>query len=119
MTGERFEVRIGRQSVGLCHVGGITSSYSEEGHVSLAPLVLRRAVGADQTLWQWHTAAEESRRASRVVTIALLADDGQPLVTWRLEGCRPVRWSGPTLDTLLPAIACEEVEIAFDRVTWS
>ena len=118
VTGDRFDVRIGRRPIGLCHVGAITSFSSPSGETSLAPIVLRRAVGRDQTLWEWHTAAQE-HRTGRVVSIALLTADGQPLVTWRLEGCRPVRWTGPTLDTMLPAVACEEMEIAFDRVTWS
>ena len=118
MTGDRFDVRIGRRPIGLCHVGAITSFSSPDGETSLAPIVLRRAIGPDQTFWEWHTAAQE-RRTGRVVSIALLTAAGQPLVTWRLEGCRPVRWTGPTLDTMLPAIACEEMEIAFDRVTWS
>ena len=119
VTGDRFDVRIGRQRVGLCHVGPITSLISEDGAVTLAPIVLRRAVGPDRTFWEWHTAARESRGAGRIVSIALLRGDGEPLVTWRLEGCRPLRWSGPTLDTMLPAIAFEEMEIAFDRVIWS
>lgn len=119
VTGDRFGVRIGRQPIGLCHVGPITSLISTDGVTTLAPIVLRRAVGPDQTLWEWHTTTQESPRARRIVSIALLTGDGEPLVTWRLEGCRPLRWSGPTLDTMLPAIAFEEMEIAFDRVTWS
>jgi phage tail-like protein len=119
VTGDRFDVRIGGRPIGLCHVGPITSLSSPDGATVLPPIVLRRAIGPDQTLWEWHTAAQESRRAHRIVSIALLTSDGRPLVTWRLEGCRPVRWSGPTLDTMAPAIACEEMEIAFDRVTWS
>lgn len=119
VTGDRFDVRIGGRPIGLCHVGAITSVMSPDGQTTLTPIVLRRAVGPDQTLWQWHTAAQEPRRSRRTVSIALLAGDGRPLVTWQLEGCRPVRWSGPTLDTMLPAVACEELEIAFDRVTWS
>jgi phage tail-like protein len=118
VTGDRFDVRIGRRSIGLCHVGAITSFKAPDGETSLATIVLRRAVGTDQTLWQWHTAAQASRKG-RVVIVALLTADGRPLVTWRLEGCRPVKWTGPTLDTMLPALACEELEIAFDRVTWS
>jgi phage tail-like protein len=119
VTGDRFGVRIGRQRIGLCYVGPITSLISPDGGATLAPLVLRRAVGPDQTLWEWHTSAQESRPDRRVVSIELLTGDGQTLVTWRLEGCRPLRWSGPTLDTMVPAIAFEEIEIAFDRVTWS
>jgi len=119
VTGDRFDVRIGRQRIGLCYVGPITSLISPDGATTLAPLVLRRAVGPDQTLWEWHTSDQESRPARRIVSIALLRGDGEPLVTWRLEGCRPLRWSGPTLDTMVPAIAVEEIEIAFDRVGWS
>ena len=118
-TADRFDVRIDGEPIGVCYVGGITSSLSSEGDASLAPIVLRRAVGPDRTLWGWHTEAGESRRSHRAVSIALLTDAGAPIVTWHLEGCRPVRWSGPTLDALRPAVACEELEIAFDRVAWS
>lgn len=114
-TADRFEVRIDGEPIGVSYVGGITSSRSREGDGSLAPIVLRRAVGADQALWRWHAEAPERR----AVSVALLADDGAPTVTWHLEGCRAVRWSGPTLDALHPVVACEELEIAFDRVTWS
>lgn len=119
VTGERFDVRIGRQRVGLCHVGPVTSTCTPAGDVALGAVVLRRAVGADRTLWEWHEAARESRRAHRTVSVALLSDAGAPVVAWRLERCWPLRWSGPTLDTLLPAVACEELEITFDRVVWS
>ena len=63
MTVDRFDVRIGRRPIGLCHVGAITSFSSLDGEISLAPIVLRRAIGPDQTLWEWHTAAQSAEPA--------------------------------------------------------
>jgi phage tail-like protein len=38
--------------------------------------------------------------------------------TWVLEGAWPCRWAGPAFDASATEVAMEEIELAFDRLTW-
>ena len=44
--------------------------------------------------------------------IVALSRDGNPVVTWHLEGVIPVKWTGPQLSVDSPKVATETIELA-------
>ena len=51
--------------------------------------------------------------------ITVLDADGDPVVTWALQGVVPVRWTGPSLNLDSPKVFTETVEIAHHGFTIS
>jgi phage tail-like protein len=48
-----------------------------------------------------------------------LDPSGEPPVNaWVLHDAWPCRWSGPVFDAMTAAVAMEEIELCFDRVSW-
>lgn len=116
-----FRVVIGRREVGFGEVSRLTSAADplDEGARRLETVVLRRALSGSRELFDWRRKVAGGRDDRRTVTIQLLASaGGEPVVSWRLEGARPVRWSGPSLDAAGNEIAMEELELAYDELVW-
>ena len=119
-----FRVFIGKSEVGFVAVGAI-SSQAVAGDPGTLPrdgyatLTLRRALTGTTELFDWRRAVAAGKPDRRSVTIQQLdRADGAVVNEWRLEQAWPVRWSGPGFDALAAAVACEELELAFDDVTW-
>lgn len=125
-----FEVRVdsGRRResrrLGLCRVGPISSEMrsGDDGRpvAGHAPVVLRRALGEDRYLFDWRRAVADGKADARTVTVRIRgnAEEGRA-IELRLEGCRPVRWSGPSLDAVEGGLAFEEVELEYERLVWA
>ena len=117
-----FRVFLGKQEVGFCEVEGLVSElWEHDGKLEdrLRPVVLRRALGQDKTLFRWRERAAAGSRLPRDVTIDLLGPDGREGVnTWVLAGAWPTRWSGPVLDAGSDAVALEELELAYEALLW-
>lgn len=132
----RFVVRIGDVEVGVARVSAPTLASDlasatvrpgtrQTGHVvwSAKPVrntvVFARAIDGDRTFYQWRRAAlsEDPRAhdtATRDVEVSVLDAAGRaPVVTYRLVGAWPLRWSGPALDALVPSVAYEELEVVY------
>ncbi len=58
------------------------------------------------------------RKDRRRVEIRQLDDDFEPVSSWVLESAWPCRWAGPLFDANATGIAMEEIELAFERLTW-
>ncbi len=120
-----FRVLIGRRELGFSHVGRVTSETdltlpADARRHAFGTVVLRRAVTRSTELFDWRKAIVDGKDDRRVVTIQQLDGPGGKVVNaWRLVRAWPARWSGPDLDALVSAIAYEELELAFDDVTWT
>jgi tail tube protein gp19 len=119
-----FRVQIGRQEIGCCEVGRLTSETDlslppeERGH-GFETVVLRRALTRDRELYDWRRRIAEGARDRRTVTISQLeAAAGAVVNSWRLVRAWPCRWSGPAFNALESGIAYEELELAFDDLVW-
>ena len=119
-----FRVQIGRQEIGCCEVGRLTS----ETDLSVPPaerrhgfetVVLRRALTSDRELYDWRRRIVDGAKDRRSVTIRQLeAPAGRVVNSWRLVRAWPCRWSGPGFNALESGIAYEELELAFDDLVW-
>jgi phage tail-like protein len=119
-----FRVHIGRQEIGCCEVGRLTSETdltvppAERQH-GFETVVLRRALTRDRELYDWRRRIVEGVRDRRSVTIRQLeVAGGEAVNSWRLVRAWPCRWSGPAFNALESGIAYEELELAFDDLVW-
>jgi T4-like virus tail tube protein gp19 len=119
---QNFRVFLGKQEIGFCTVEGLVSELGEhDGELAdrVRPVVLRRALGQDKTLFRWRERAAAGNRLPRDVSIDLLRPGGDECVnTWVLQGAWPTRWSGPVLDASSDAVALEELELAYEALLW-
>jgi hypothetical protein len=119
-----FRVFLGRREIGFCSAEGLVSEAvpSEDESRLLdrwRPLVLRRALGTDRVLFEWRERAAAGRRYPRDVVLDQYDGPGGECVnTFIFEGAWPVRWSGPVFDAASAGIALEELELAYERLTW-
>ncbi len=83
-------------------------------------VVLRRALTGSSELYRWREQAHAGADAARQVAIEHLDAGGERLLArWELQDAWPCRWSGPALDAAdCETVACEELELAFARLTW-
>ena len=115
-----FRVVIDDIEIGLCHVSALHWLDEANADPELRQAVtLRRAVGADRTLYRWRAIHASGKDSPRQVTVMLLAGPGgKPVGIWRLVDARPIRWTGPELDAMSDGIAYEELEIGYERIDW-
>jgi hypothetical protein len=86
----------------------------------LPTVTLRRAVDRSRLFFEWRSAVHAGKRDARDVELILLSGPGgEPVHRWILHDALPLRWSGPALDALSGALATEELEITYSRITWS
>lgn len=113
-----FSVRIGDRELGFASITRLTSGTPDERRFE--PVVLRRALGRSTELFEWRRAVADGKDDRRDVTIQQLdAPGGDVVNVWRLVRAWPVRWSGPVFDALDAGIAYEELELAFEDMTWN
>lgn len=63
-------------------------------------VTLKRGVIGAQNLYEWLEACRSGRlrEAKRNIVIKLLSEDRtDTVVTWKLRGAMPIKWTGPTL----------------------
>ncbi len=120
-----FRVLIGRRELGFCQVSRFTSETdlavpSEQRRHAYETVVLRRALTGSTELYDWRRRIVDGTDDRRVVTIHQLDGPGGRIVnSWRLVRAWPCRWSGPAFDALESGVAYEELELAFDELTWT
>jgi hypothetical protein len=119
-----FRVFIGKSEVGFAVVGPISSQAvvgdpGKPPRDGYATVTLRRALTGTTELFDWRRAIAAGKPDRRAVIIQQLdRADGSVVNAWQLEQAWPVRWTGPGFDALAGVVACEELELAFDDVTW-
>ncbi len=102
--------------------------YREGGKPSASPrkipgltkysnVVLRRGITkGDNDFFEWMNTKRNQAIEKRNLTINLLNDEHEPVLSWRLTNAFPVRLLSPTLDSLSSDIAVEELELAYESM---
>ena len=60
-------------------------------------VTLKRGVVGSNDLWDWLKGVRDGTADPRNVTIFLLDEARNPVVTWSLRNAQPKKWTGPTL----------------------
>lgn len=107
------EYRAGNSGVNYVHkVPGIHKS---------GDITLKRGVVGYKNIWAWLNKARDGNVAEakeETVTIKLLSEDrSKVVVTWKLRGVMPIKWTGPTLTAKGGGdVAMEELVLSVETV---
>lgn len=86
------------------------------GRVTYHPVILRRGLARDMTLWRWLLDIEAGEPDFRPVTISILGEDNQPAVAFRLHSAWPSRLELGTLKGLGNEVAVETLQLTYERL---
>lgn len=83
-------------------------------------VTLKRGVIGAQNLYEWLEASRSGRikDAKREIVIKLLSEDrADTVVSWKLRGAMPIKWTGPTLTAKGGGdVAIEELVLSVETV---
>lgn len=127
-----FLVDWGSPIVGFAEVDGLsteleTVDYREGSSKTLSPIkipslskvsdiTLKRGVVADTSLYQWFDAQRNGTDSPRDVTVTLMDETDNPVLTWKLFNCRPKRIGWSKLGAASGDIAVEEFVMSCERL---
>jgi len=77
----------------------------------------RGIVSGDSELYAWLATTNLNTVERRDVTIHLLNEEHEPVVTWRLRNAWVTKLEGPTLNATANEVAIETVELAHEGLT--
>jgi phage tail-like protein len=122
----------GAPSAGFSEVVGLASEIEyvdyrngndKENHVRRIPglhktadVTLKRGVIGDLRLFEWLKQTREGTVQPRNVTITLLDESRQPVLSWILRSALPRRWAGPSLDARGKQVAIEELVLVAEQI---
>jgi phage tail-like protein len=87
------------------------------GLAKYSDVTLKRGLIGSTDLWDWFRTARDGAPERRDVVIQLLSEDHtQVVMAWRLRGCFPVKYVGPTLRATASDVAVEELVLSVERV---
>lgn len=84
--------------------------------MTFSNIVLKRGIGFNEDLWNWHYDYASGRGKRRDGLIILHSATQQPLKVWSFRRGLPLKWSGPTLNATSSAVAIETIEIAHEGI---
>lgn len=88
------------------------------GPVSFATVILKRGMTSTRHLWQWFSLVAEGKYAYRLsATITMMNAAGQPLLSWKLEKCLPVKFKAADLNARSTEVGIEELHLAHEGLT--
>jgi len=95
----------------------------KENHVRRIPglhqtgdVTLKRGVIGDLRLFEWLKQTREGDVQPRTLTITLLDEQRNPVLTWALRRALPKKWVGPTLAARTGAVAIEELQLVVEQI---
>lgn len=116
-SGLNAEVTVAEYRNGNAKVNYVTKvpGISKAGDVTL-----KRGVIGAQNLYDWLEATREGRLgdAKRNVVVKLMNEDrSEVVVSWKLRGAMPIKWTGPTLTAKGGGdVAMEELVLSVENV---
>ena len=84
------------------------------GLYKVSDVTLKRGLTRDLSLWNWINGATTGNVNRTNVTITLLDQADNPVLSWRLRNAWPRKWSGPVLNAGSSDVAMEELELCYE-----
>lgn len=129
-----FKVEWKGKNVGFSEVSGLTqevqtieyrdgnspiySSITMPGQVKLSHITLKRGIAkSDNDFFKWLNATKMNNPERRDITISLLNEKHEAIVTWKARNAFPVKVDGGSLNAKGNEVAIETIEIAHEGVT--
>ena len=80
-------------------------------------ITLKRGYTADKSLWQWYTNIFNGMPDRRNVTIVLMTERREPVLSWNAENAWINKIEGPALKASGNEVAMESVELVHEGLT--
>jgi phage tail-like protein len=127
-----FRVAFGTEQLGFTEVAGLTqenqmieyragdfpeySSIKMPGLRKFNNITLKRGImQSDNKFFQWLSSAMKLSKVDRKdLTISLLNEKHEPVMTWKVSRAFPVKLEGPQLKAMGNEVAIESIEIAHE-----
>lgn len=126
-----FKVEWGGNRIGFTEVSGLDiffepiqyregnspeyTSQKMPGIVKFNNIILKRGIlVGDNDFFKWMNTIKLNTVERRDITINLLNENHEPVLTWKVKNAFPVRYSGPILNANSNRAAIEELEIAHE-----
>jgi len=84
------------------------------GLVKYDNVVLKRGMTGNTALWEWFKTVRDGMALRRNVTITLLDESRNPVLTWRLADALPVKYEAGDLKAHGNEVAIETLELAHE-----
>jgi phage tail-like protein len=85
----------------------------------LDDITLKRGVVGSEDLFSWLRTVRDGTPEPRQITVTLLDEARQPVVTWALRNAQPKKWTGPTLAAKGGGeIAMEELSLCIEGIEY-
>jgi phage tail-like protein len=84
--------------------------------VTWSNITLKKGIGANTALWDWHYGFVQGRGQRRDGVIVLLNDLKVPNNIWYFRRGLPVKYTGPGLNAMQSSVAIESIEIAHEGI---
>ena len=99
---------------------GLSPQYSTikmPGMQSNGPITCRRGVfKGDNEFFQWWKSINLNKVERRNITISLLDETHEPVITWQVRNAWPSKVEGPSLNAQGDEIAMESLELAHEGI---
>lgn len=129
-----FQVQFGGENVTFAEASGLTmenqvieyragenkvySTIKMPGIPKFANISLKRGImSGDNALYIWFSTTALNQIVRRDLTISMLNEDHEPVVTWNVTNAWPVKVEGPGLKASGNEVALETVELAHEGIT--
>ncbi|MEA1934202.1 MAG: phage tail protein [Thermodesulfobacteriota bacterium] len=131
LPGFHFTVEWGGTNIGFSEASGLTmeiqpieyrdgassdfNTIKMPGLPKTANIVLKRGiVDVDKEFFEWLNKTKMNKAERRDVTISLLNEEHEPVMTWKATNCFPVKIEGPGLKATGNEVAIETLELAHE-----
>ena len=129
-----FQIQWGGANIGFSEASGLTiekqvieyrdGASKEYGTIKMpgipkfANIVLKRGIiSGDNEFYTWLNTTKMNKVERRDLTISLLNEDHEPVISWIAVNCFPVKMEGPGLKATGNEIAIETLELAHEGLT--
>ena len=134
LPGFHFSVEWGGTNIGFSEASGLTmeiqiieyrdgaspdyNTIKMPGQPKTANIVLKRGiVDGDKEFFAWLNTTKMNKVERRDVTISLLNEEHEPVMTWKARNCFPVKIEGPGLKATGNEVAIETLELAHEGLS--
>ena len=134
LTVFHFQVEWGGTRIGFTEVSGLTVElqtidYREgdapEYQVTKMPgipqysnITLKRGIyRSDNEFFQWLNTVRKNKITRRDLTVSLLNEEHDAIVTWKIKEAWPCKVEGPTLNSSGNEVAVESIELCHEGLT--
>jgi phage tail-like protein len=129
-----FQVEWGGTNIGFMEVSGLEihydiveqragsspeySSIKMPGQTRYSNIVLKRGITkGDNEFFKWISTIRLNTVERRDISIALLNEEHEPVMEWKVKNAFPVKLTGPVLNASASEIAIETLELAHEGIS--